>query len=150
MGFRSQGSQGWARSPDMRVGQSKPSGCCGAARAALKALETDAIKEGHITELDYQQNTIEQILFRRRERILSAADRLREATEVVYEAIDERIATLAAQTTYRCRYLVLVGAILINGDHDMGSFTEPRRFTVRDLATNKTLDVYDDYMARIK
>lgn len=120
-----------------RIGQRKPSACCGAARAALSKLLNNEILSGHITELDYQQNTIEQIFFNEKERIVNAANPLVEATEVMYEAIDKRIHALVEKTDYPARYLILMGAILINGDHDMGSVTECRRFDVIDLNTNE-------------
>lgn len=120
-----------------RIGQKKPSACCGAARAALNKLLTDEIIPGHITELDYQQNTIEQIFLNQKARIINAINPLVEATEVMYEAIDKRIHALIEQTDYPARYLILMGAILINGDHDMGSLTECRRFDVIDLHTSE-------------
>lgn len=121
-----------------RVGQSKASGCCGAARAALNKLINKEIIEGNLNELDYQMNTIEQIFFKQKERILSAALPIKEATEVMYEAIDERVRLLVSKTKYPCKYVILMGAILINGDHDMGSFTVTRRFEIIDLETNQT------------
>ena len=120
-----------------RFGQSKNSGCCGAAKGALGKLENNQITAGNITELDYQMNTIEQILYLEKERILNAKTPLFEATEVIYEAIDKRINELVAKTKYNCKYVILVGAILINSDSDMGSFTEARRFDVIDLITNE-------------
>jgi len=80
-------------------------------------------------------NTIEQILYNERERVLNAKTPLFEATEVIYEAIDKRINELVDKTNYNCKYVILVGAILINSDNDMGSFTEIRRFDVIDLTT---------------
>ncbi len=132
----------------LRVGQSKPSGCCGAAKAALAKLVAGQIAPGHVTDLDYQINTIEQIFHRAGARILAAPDRLREATEVMYEAIHERITVLAQATTYRCRYVIRVGAILINGDHDMGSLTEPRHAVVHDVQSGTTIDVLADFVSR--
>lgn len=41
-----------------RVGQSKTSGCCGASKAALGKLTRGELVVGHVTELDYQMNTI--------------------------------------------------------------------------------------------
>jgi len=58
----------------------------------------------------------------------------------MYEAIDERIKLLVSKTKYPCKYVILMGAILINGDHDMGSFTVTRRFEVLDLETNQSRD----------
>lgn len=118
-----------------RIGQSKNSGCCGAAKGALGKLTNNEIIPGNITELDYQMNTIEQILFNQQERVLTAKTPLFEATEVIYEAIDKRINELVEKTNYNCKYVILVGAILINSDSDVGSFTELRRFDVIDLKT---------------
>jgi Limiting CO2-inducible proteins B/C beta carbonyic anhydrases len=120
-----------------RFGQSKNSGCCGAAKGALSKLTNNLITAGNITELDYQMNTIEQIIFNKKERVLNAKSPLFEATEVIYEAIDKRINELVDKTNYNCKYVILVGAILINSDSDMGSFTETRRFDVIDLATKE-------------
>ena len=102
--------------------------------------------EGNITELDYQMNTIEQILFKNKERILNANTPLFEATEVIYEAIDERINELVIKTSYNCKYVILVGAILINSDSDMGSFTQVRRFDVIDLASNQRQNKLDYFV----
>jgi hypothetical protein len=116
-----------------RHGQSKNSGCCGAAKGALNKLTNNLIIAGNITEMDYQMNTIEQILLHKKERILSATIPLKEATEVIYEAIDKRIEELVEGTKYNCKYLILFGAIHINSDTDIGSFNETRKFVVIDL-----------------
>jgi hypothetical protein len=120
-----------------RFGQSKNSGCCGAAKGALNKLLNNQVTEGVVTEMDYQMNTIEQILFKQKERIVKAATPLYEATEVIYEAIDQRINELVEKTTYNCRYVILMGAILINSDSDMGSYTSTKRFDVINLATKE-------------
>lgn len=118
-----------------RFGQSKNSGCCGAAKGALSKLLNNQVQPGHVDEMDYQMNTIEQILLQQKNRIVNAATPLHEATEVIYEAIDKRINELVDKTTYKCRYVILIGAILINSDTDMGSFTHTKRFDVIDLRT---------------
>nr|MBK9653299.1 hypothetical protein [Bacteroidota bacterium] len=120
-----------------RHGQAKNSGCCGAAKGALNKLTNKLITEGKVTELDYQMNTIEQILFNGSERILSAKFPLKEATEVIYEAIDKRMEELVAGTKYNCKFLILLGAIHINSDSDVGSFNEARKFIVIDLKTGR-------------
>ncbi len=116
-----------------RHGQSKNSGCCGAAKGALNKLTNNLITAGNVTEMDYQMNTIEQILLNDKERILLANIPLKEATEVIYEAIDNRIEELVAGTKYNCKYLILFGAIHINSDTNIGSFNEMRKFVVIDL-----------------
>ncbi len=118
-----------------RFGQSKNSGCCGAAKGALSKLLNNQIVPGNVTEMDYHMNTIEQLLLNENTRIVKAETPLFEATEVIYEAIDKRINELVDQTNYKCKYVILVGAILINSDSDMGSFTEVRRFEIIDLIT---------------
>jgi hypothetical protein len=124
-----------------RVGQHKPSSCCGAAKAALTKLLNGSIQEGMISELDYQQNTIEQIFHRQEDRILTSSNPLIEATHVMYEAINERINLLVSKTEYPCKYLVLMGGILINGDYDMGSFNACQRFEIIDLRARKSTDM---------
>jgi hypothetical protein len=116
----------------LRPGQAQPSACCGAARAALAKLLRGEIVPGQLTDLDYQQNTIEQIFLAQAERIRGAAEPILEATEVMYEAIAERVDLLAARTEYPSRYLILMGGILINGDHDVGSFCATRRLVLID------------------
>lgn len=124
-----------------RFGQSRNSSCCGAAKGALGKLLNNQIIEGQVSEIDFQMNTIEQILFAQKDRILSAETPLYEATEVIYEAIDRRINELVEKTKYNCKYVILIGAILINSDTDMGSFTHAKRFDVIDLATKERRSV---------
>lgn len=120
-----------------RLGQHKNSSCCGAAKGALGKLIKNEIKAGHVTDIDYQMNTIEQILLAQKDRILNAATPLYEATEVIYEAIDKRIHELVEKTTYNCKYVMLQGAIHINSDSDIGSFSAARRSEIIDLQTKK-------------
>jgi hypothetical protein len=124
-----------------RIGQHSNSGCCGAAKAALAKLLNNQLSEGHVTEFDYQMNTIEQILLKERVRIENAKVPLLEATEVIYEAIDKRINELVNKTRYQCKYVLLMGAVLINSDSDMGSYTATKRFDVIDLASGERKDL---------
>ena len=121
----------------IRFGQALPSACCGAAKAALARLMEGKIEPGHVTEMDYQMNTLEQILLRQKERVLGAELPLIEATEVIYEAIDERVEELVKATSYHCKYVILMGAVLINSDSDIGSFTANRKLDVIDLKTGE-------------
>ncbi len=128
-----------------RFGQEKNSGCCGAAKGALAKLNNDQIIEGNITDLDYQMQTIEQILFRQKERIQSAENPLKEATEVIYDAIDERIEELVSKTKYNCQYVILIGAIHINSDSDMGSYNQIRKFDYINLANGERKNYLEKY-----
>ncbi|MGC3944324.1 MAG: hypothetical protein QM762_07380 [Chryseolinea sp.] len=124
-----------------RFGQKDNTGCCGAAGAATARLLHNQITPGHVTELDYQMNTIEQILVAKKERIAGAKLPLFEATEVIYEAIDARIQELVAKTSYHCRHVILVGTILINSDSDMGSFHSLKRATLITLDSGERRDI---------
>lgn len=122
----------------LRHGQHNASGCCGAAKGALKKLSEGVIVEGNVTDMDYQMNTIEQIILKQKDRILSAETPIYEATEVIYEAIDQRILELVAATTYNCKYVILMGGVMINSDSDVGSFSSTKRFDVINLQDNKS------------
>ena len=124
-----------------RVGQVGASACCGAARAALGKLQRGELTAQAPDDLDYQQQTLEQILLASADRVLSATAPLIEATEVVYEAAAARIDLLASRTQYPCQHLFLKGGIIINGDHGMGSFCEVRRFIHIDLHTGERTDL---------
>ncbi|UZT97417.1 hypothetical protein ODZ84_19865 [Chryseobacterium fluminis] len=128
-----------------RIGQSSNSACCGAAKGALGKLMAGKIIEGNITSLDFQMNTIEQIFLHQQERILNAENKIYEATEIMYEAIDERIEVLVRETSYPCKYVILVGGIFINGDQDMGSFCQYKKFEYIDLETKKRKSLMDEY-----
>lgn len=128
-----------------RYGQGKHSSCCGAAKAGLSKLLNNEIEKGKITDLDYQMNTIEQILLNQKDRILSAESQIFEATEVIYEAIDKQIDLLISMTVYPCQHLFQVGGIFINGDRDMGSFCSYKRFEHRDLKSGKQTDLMSTF-----
>lgn len=128
-----------------RFGQSNNSACCGAAKGALGKLLDGKIIEGNISSLDFQMNTIEQIFLHQKERILNAENQLFEATEVMYEAIDDRIEVLVKQTHYPCKYVLLVGAIFMNGDKDMGSFCEYKKFDCLNLETGERKSLLNEY-----
>jgi Leucine-rich repeat (LRR) protein len=120
-----------------RYGQKLNSACCGAAQAALTKLKNGTIQANQITDLDYQMNTLEQILLKNKERVLSADNPLFEVTEVIYEAIDQQIDLLISQTNYPCEHLFQIGGIFINGDKDIGSFCAYKRFDYINLHTQE-------------
>ena len=124
----------------LRPGQAHPSACCGALRVAVDKLLAGRIVAGELTELDYQQNTIEQIVLPHRERIGGARCAIAEATEIMYDAIEARIDALVARTTYPCRHVVIMGGVLINSDFDAGSFCCFRRLVHVDQVSGKRED----------
>jgi hypothetical protein len=127
-----------------RVGQSKSSGCCGAAKAATAKLMNNEIAAGNITELDYQMNTLEQILLKERDKIVAAKTPLYEATKVIYDAIDKRINELVQRTSFACSYIILMGVILINSDSDIGSFTSLRKSILINLSTGVKTNIINE------
>ncbi len=129
-----------------RYGQTSNSSCCGAAKAGLTKLENNQIKKGHITDLDYQMNTIEQILLAQKDRILNAEIPIKESTEVIYEAIDKQIDVLISKTDYPCKHIFQIGAVFINGDRDMGSFCSYKRFEHINLETNERTDLMSSFL----
>jgi hypothetical protein len=130
----------------VRPGQTNHSACCGAIRAAIDKMTSGRIMPGELTELDYQQNTIEQLLLPHRDRIASARCGMAESTEVMYTAIEERIDLLVARTDYPCRYLVIMGGVLINSDYDAGSFCSFRRLVCTDLTTGQREDWLEELL----
>ena len=77
--------------------------------------------------------TIEQIVLASKDRILNHESPIFAATQAIYEATDERLNQLVSRTKFNCRYVISMGAILINSDADMGSFTSVKRFDVIDV-----------------
>jgi hypothetical protein len=130
----------------LRPGQRHHSACCGAIRAAIDKMAIGKIVPGELSELDYQQNTIEQLLLPHRDRIANARCAMAESTEVMYTAIEERIDLLASRTEYPCRYLVIMGGVLINSDYDVGSFCSFRRLVCIDLTTGQRKDWLDELL----
>jgi len=127
-----------------RIGQSDNSACCGAAVGALTKLMNNEIVMDDITVLDYQMNAIEQIFLRHNDRIKNADNPLLEATEVMYEAIEQRIDILISKTHYPCKHIIIAGGIFINGDKDTESYCAYKRFEHRNLETGQTSDWMKD------
>jgi hypothetical protein len=129
-----------------RIGQSGNSACCGAAQGALRKLLGDQIIQDDVSTLDYQMNIIEQIFLRSEARIKEAMNPIFEATEVMYEAIDDRIQILISKTNYPCKHVIVVGAIFINGDSDMGSYCSYKRFEYLNLETGRRTNWMQDFL----
>jgi Limiting CO2-inducible proteins B/C beta carbonyic anhydrases len=119
----------------LRPGQTKASSCCGAAIAAVTKLLSGGLSEAPATELDYQQNTIEQVFWRGRDRIVGAPSPIVAATDVMYDAIETRVDLLASRTSYPCPYLILMGGILINTDGGGESCSSIRRLRCVTLSS---------------
>ena len=130
-----------------RFGQKESTTCCGAALAGLSKLKKGIIEDGTISEIDYQMNYLEQIILKNETRILKAKNQIIETTEVIYEAIDARINELVDKTAFKCEHVILLGGILINGDTDMGSFFQTKRFDVIDVKSKIRKSYLDNMQA---
>lgn len=130
----------------LRPGQAQPSACCGAATAAVNKLLRVQVVLDDVSELDYQQNTLEQILLREKMRIVEASEPLVEGTEIIYDATESRIRLLLERTKFPCRYIILMGGILINGDYDVGSFSACRTLACLDTSSGQSADWRTDFL----
>jgi len=119
----------------LRKGQISHSPCSYPVHMALNKLRARRIEPGKRSMSDHQMNTIEQLLYQHENRIIMAENPILEATDVLYEAIDEKINELVANTKFSCKHVILAGAIFINGDHDMGSFISFRRVEILEPAS---------------
>lgn len=120
-----------------RLGQKKPSACCGAASGALAALKIDMINANENIEIDYQMKVVEKLFLDNSDRIQMAAYPMIESTDVMYEFIEKRIDELVAKASFHCKYVILVGVVVINGDKHEGAFYDLRRFNVLDVSKGK-------------
>ncbi|QDV34973.1 hypothetical protein [Tautonia plasticadhaerens] len=117
----------------VRPGQSTPSDCCGAAAAALKALEAGTITHKEPCDYpvdDYQQETIRQIVLRHKDAILGAGDvgdprRFVVMTEAIYQETKDAFLRLLANTHFGSPAFFF-GGILINRDGRQESLIELR------------------------
>lgn len=89
---------------------------------------------------NYQQHTLTSLLHAQRDRVLGAAQPLREATEIILEASGKQIDHLIQNTSFLGKYLFVVSAVIVNTDRDFTSFQELRRFQRLDVDTKEVLE----------
>ncbi len=146
IGISKRGTVGKIRRP----GQTKESACCGAAQGALDKLTKNQIVPCDLNALDYQQNTIEQLLLFQRERIVRASQPMIAATDVMYEGIRSRVKLLVEKTKFECQYVFMIGGILINSDGTTGSFVQVRNIEKLTVADRKVTDIKGAVMRAFK
>lgn len=119
----------------LRDGQHHESNCCGAAQAALDKIND---KPQELSLLDYQEDTIVQLFQKNKVRIEDEPYPIQEATEVMFEAIKERIDILISlsKDEFKGKYLILIGSIFINVDEGAASCIAYKEFRTIDLQTN--------------
>lgn len=123
----------------IRTGQDHSSDCCGAAQAALKKIN-DQPEE--LSLLDYQEDTIVQLFQRNKLRITRAKSQIREATEVMFEAIEDRLQLLITESheEFAGKYVIYVGCIFINVDDGSESCIVNKSYKVKNLITKEITD----------
>jgi hypothetical protein len=117
-----------------RHGQILESTCCGALVASLGSLEMGPSPEAD-SEYDYQLWKIESELHPHRDKILGKPIPLVNATEVMYERIDNRIHDLLnkASDSLKGRKIALVGGVIINTDTDLPDWFDLKNFEVLEF-----------------
>ena len=108
-----------------RQNQFASSTCCGSLVAALDSLERDE----HLpmdNPLDYQQARVIEHLFNKRETILESKFPLKEATDVAYQEIHDKLYNIlrAIKPQLTDIKLYLIGGIVINTDWMIEDFFE--------------------------
>ena len=131
-----------------RVGQDHDSDCCGAARAALNRIND--LPQAP-TVLDYQQDNIVTLFQMHKQRIEAAKDPIKEATEVMYESIAERIHLLIdhSKDTFKAKHAILIGSVFINVDEGSEACVDQRLFKTINLKTGKVVshkEKFDEYI----
>jgi len=129
----------------LRDGQDHESDCCGAAQAALAKINDEPQEP---TLLDYQEDTIVQLFQENKARINHATYPIKEATEVMFEAIQERLHLLITESKdeFEDKFVILIGSIFINVDAGADSCIAYRGFQTMDLHTNEVTDHLESFV----
>jgi len=132
----------------LRDGQDHESNCCGAAQAALDQINN---RPQEPSLLDYQQDTIVQLFQKNKERIEDDPYPIQEATEVMFDAIEERLHLLIAKSRaeFNGKYLILVGSIFINVDEGSDSCIVYKGFKTTNLHTMEEKDHLAAFTAHV-
>lgn len=115
----------------IRKGRLHESTCCGAIKASI-----DDMLDGNVgkrdSDLDYQEWKIEEKLSLRIDQIKEHSTPIVEATNVLYNQIDEQIKKLlkASDKAFKNTTVALVGGIIINTDFGAPDWFDLREFSV--------------------
>jgi hypothetical protein len=110
----------------------KAGSCCGALILALSRLKDESYKPDLTNEDDYQQMYLESCLSEHRKQIFNAEDQIKEATEVIFKEIDQRLhrQLKATKNEFKCEKIALLGGIIINTDYGLDDYFAPRNYEV--------------------
>ena len=114
-----------------RPGQESSGYCCGALMAALQRFKNPDFKP-EIKANDYQQTMLEQVLFEKREEILTEKYPERAITEAAFWKIDEMVHELLHDTKseFKVDKIALLGGVIINTDYGVDDYFDVRNFEV--------------------
>lgn len=114
-----------------RIGQHKPTSCCGALKAAVASMSGQSESEAD-RDLDYQMYLIQNRLKPFKGEIYEDPSPLAAVTDKMYEIIDERVHLLlnGAREAFSGCKVALIGGIIINTDYDSPDWFELRNFEV--------------------
>lgn len=110
----------------MRPGQHHASDCCGAANGAMRKVLAQGVQKKDPSALDYQQETLEQILLSKKNLIETSPNPSVTSAEIIYEASRSRLIELLDLVNPACKTVIMMGAIVINGNESDVSFVELR------------------------
>jgi len=129
------GSEGWGKI--LRHDQHHPSACCGALAAALAKLRKGELKPMAPGKDDYQEQTLEQLAYTHRDKILASTEPLVTLTQLTYEDAIKTLSDYASKVRERhFKYAVVVGAIIINTDYMYNDYVWIENVSILDIQKN--------------
>ncbi|HQQ95154.1 MAG TPA: hypothetical protein PLQ93_11410 [Bacteroidia bacterium] len=119
----------------LRHNQKHRSSCCGALVAALDKLKKGEIKVSAPDPEDYQEQEIEQLALKHRDKILSSPNPLLELTNLIALECRHQITRYAVKLkdNPEIRYVVLVNGVIINTDYQYTDYLCINSVTVLDV-----------------
>ena len=117
-----------------RPRQEEPTSSCGALMGALSHFKQKDFVPS-ITAEDYQQGTLETLLFEFREEILADENPAKKITELTYDLIDKQVHEYLqkAKKEFKVQKVALLGGIIINTEHGMDDYFDVRNFEVLNI-----------------
>jgi hypothetical protein len=114
-----------------RVGQNRPSTCCGALKASVDGLSDKNASSADL-DIDYQMSVIEREVRASREKVVAHDIPLVAATDAMYGFIHERMHKLmeGAKESFQNYKVALIGGVIINTDYTFQDWFELRNFKV--------------------
>ena len=127
---------GWGKI--LRHDQHQPSSCCGALVGALTKLKKGELKLEAPGKDDFQEQTLEQLAFANRDKIMSSPEPLVTLTQITYHEAIKEISVFAGRVRERhFKYAVVVGAVIINTDFNLTDYVWIEHISILDVRKNE-------------